>query len=190
MARRHRGVFDRFDARSCDRVEALVPQTVTFTKRDLRTNSPTARGTPLLSKGGESEVRYPAAGEYEASRPRPELLERCFLPTSATTHLQHENPKIVRFTSARLSRTDPGHVPRTLQRANGEDATRAPTRPSPCRSTMRAREPRVEPRLTTRFQLRLARHRSEFFARKRAAPERCASSRLCRPRTRLHEHSR
>lgn len=108
-------------------------------------------------------MRYPAAGEFEASRPRPELLERCFLPTSATTHLQHENPRIVRFTSARICRTDPRRVLRTLRRARGEDATRAPTRPSPCRNTMCAREPRVEPRLTTRFQLRLARHRSEFF---------------------------
>lgn len=78
-------------------------------ERDLRTRSPTARGTPLPSKGGESEVCYPAAIRDGTSRPPHGAAGKMLLTDFCNHSLRYENPKNVRFSSARLSRTDRGH---------------------------------------------------------------------------------
>jgi len=102
-------------------------------------------------EGDESEVRYPAAEERGLAATN-RAAGRMLLTDFCNHPLQNENPKIVRFSSARLSpgrlrARDPNALKRTEHRVHG------------ALTHLAARQPRVEGRLTTRFQLRLARHR-------------------------------
>lgn len=114
-------------------------------------------------EGDESEVRYPAAEERGLAATN-RAAGRMLLTDFCNHPLQNENPKIVRFSSARLSpgrlrARDPNALKRTEHRVHG------------ALTHLAARQPRVEGRLTTRFQLRLARHRPRHRvdARMRAA---------------------
>lgn len=93
---------------------SLDPANCHVHERDLRTGSPTARGTPLPSKGGESEVCYPAAIRDGASRPPHRAAGRMLLTDFCNHSLRYENPKNVRLSSARLSRTDRGRGAQSL----------------------------------------------------------------------------
>lgn len=102
-------------------------------ERDLRTRSPTTSSSRLPSQGQRVRGALSSGESGARSRDRTtELLERCFLPTSATTHFSTRTRGSFDSRANGFHRPDHPHAVRTRE-ANGAERTRGVA--SPCGET-------------------------------------------------------